>query len=82
MFGCFFFCADKERVRFNFNYIKIEIFIKKLTRKTIWEILEITNAYEMNKYLFYLKNKYYVKIFMAFCKHRTSFFCKKSKISC
>ena len=30
----------------------IEIFIKKLTRKTIWEILEITNAYEMNKYLF------------------------------
>ena len=52
MFGCFFFCADKERVRFNFNYIKIEIFIKKLTRKTIWEILEITNAYEMNKYLF------------------------------
>ena len=51
MFGCFFFCADKERVRFNFNYIKIEIFIKKLTRKTIWEILEITNAYEMNKYL-------------------------------
>ena len=50
MFGCFFFCADKERVRFNFNYIKIEIFIKKLTRKTIWEILEITNAYEMNIY--------------------------------
>ena len=50
MFGCFFFCADKERVRF--NYIKIEIFIKKLTRKIIWEILEITNAYEMNKYLF------------------------------
>ena len=47
MFGCFFFCADKERVRFNFNYIKIEIFIKKLTRKTIWEILEITNAYEI-----------------------------------
>lgn len=47
-----FFCADKERVRFNFNYIKIEIFIKKLTRKTIQEILEITNAYEMNKYLF------------------------------
>ena len=41
-----------KRVRFNFNYIKIEIFIKKLTRKTIWEILEITNAYEMNKYLF------------------------------
>ena len=30
-----FFCADKERVRFNFNYIKIEIFIKKLTRKII-----------------------------------------------
>ena len=52
MFGCFFFCVDKERVRFNFNYIKIEIFIKKLTRKIIWEILEITNAYEMNKYLF------------------------------
>lgn len=47
-----FFVPDKERVRFNFNYIKIEIFIKKLTRKTIWEILEITNAYEMNKYLF------------------------------
>ena len=41
-----------QRVRFNFNYIKIEIFIKKLTRKAIWEILEITNAYEMNKYPF------------------------------
>ena len=27
--------ADKERVRYNFNYLKIEIFIKKLTRKTI-----------------------------------------------
>ena len=52
MFGCFFFCADKERVRFNFNYIKIEIFIKKLTRKIIKKILEITNAYEMKKYLF------------------------------
>lgn len=46
------FFVQIKRVRFNFNYIKIEIFIKKLTRKTIWEILEITNAYEMNKYLF------------------------------
>ena len=45
-------CANKQRVRCNFNYLKIEIFIKKLTRKTIWEILEITNAYEMEKYLF------------------------------
>ena len=52
MFGCFFFCADKERVRFNFHYIKIEIYKKKKTIKTKKKILKITNAYEINKYIF------------------------------
>ena len=28
-------CANKQRVRCNFNYLKIEIFIKKLTRNII-----------------------------------------------
>ncbi len=47
-----FFVQIKRELDLILDYIKIEIFIKKLTRKTIWEILEITNAYEMNKYLF------------------------------
>ena len=32
-------CANKKRVRCNFNYLKIEIFIKKLTRNIIKKIL-------------------------------------------